>query len=215
MVHSIKAFGLAFASIVVICACAGASAQAVPKFIAGSYPATLTAERVTNFLMTSDLPPVECKQVIGHGTLGATSSTLVLEYALSECTTENGFIGVEIKTNGCKFQFRVLNISPVDKDKSDGRFDIVCPPGKVIEMTVGPACTIKIGSQEDLAPVYFEDLTAAKPEDIRLTVAAGAISYTYAGLVCGSGGSTNGRVEGEVTVKADDTFKNPLALKVE
>ncbi|HEX5761600.1 MAG TPA: hypothetical protein VFY04_00570 [Solirubrobacterales bacterium] len=214
MIRRLGFFGFAVALTGAIVAASASAAHAVPEFKAASYPATLTAEQVGAHELIGNIGTTTCKKVTGHGTLAAASSALVLEPAYDECTTENGFVGVTVKVNGCKYQFRLEDLHPGDKDLATGKVDFLCPPGKVVELVMGTACTVKIGSQEDVRFVFYKDITAAKPEHLEISMSTGEISYTQSGMFC-SGSFNDGSLVGGLTVKADDSDTNPTGLKFE
>ncbi len=108
--------------------------------------------------------------------------------------------------NGCDYVFTIGNT--VAADKYALAEDIVCPPGKSIEVHVylaknnsnTPICTLTIKGGQALAGATVETTTTASPHDLDLTGALTGIHIEKHGL-CGSSTTTKGEFHLDVTVK--------------
>jgi len=136
MTRKLKILGIAMVALLASAATIAAAAQAA-KFTASSYPTTVTATSpLGNGVMKTEAGNIECKEHF-EGTLSEASETIDLTPTFSECKAF-GLSSTTIHGNGC-----VLRVH------STGVVDLVCPSGKVLEVT-SATCVMHVGSQSGL-----------------------------------------------------------------
>ena len=125
-------------------------------------------------------------------------------------------LGVTYKThvsmNGCDYRF---HLNGGAADKYTGTADVKCEAGKSIDVKITKSgseetkCTITIGAQTGLNNVTYENNTAQKPTDLKVTTNTNNVTDTTSGgsLGCGiaDGVHTNGTYTGTTTLKAFNT----------
>ncbi|HEX3293625.1 MAG TPA: hypothetical protein VHR38_07785 [Solirubrobacterales bacterium] len=160
----------------------GASAAFAQEFHSAVHPQSIHGTPTTAHVFTTNAGTFTCKKITFSGTTsGATSTTMTLAPDYNECTAF-GFINVPIHENGCDFKFS-SHVPP-------GTVEILCPTGKVIEITA-PFCTTTIGPQHLTGMTYANN---AGKTDIIATANITGVHYVECGTT-----RTNGVLKGTTT----------------
>jgi hypothetical protein len=149
MSHKFKGVTLAFVAILAMSAFVASAAQAI-TFSSSSYPQTVTAAGSgIGEKFETEGGSIECEESKYHGVLSEPSSSLEMSPTYTGCTAFFGFASAFIHTNGCRFRW-----SGWEHDSATAtytaRLSIVCPAGKVIEVTAG-TCLVHIPAQSNLS----------------------------------------------------------------
>lgn len=175
-------------------------ARATPHIEAGSRFKTTTSHSKPIVVKTSDLS-WHCSHDY-HKEENDTWWFLKDHFSLNESFTNCiafGFINATISTNGCESVF--YPTEKVSADVYKAHMDIVCPAGKVIQLTAA-TCAATIGSQSGLTTVDLVNNTGASPSHLSLTPTVTGIAYTVTtdGFGCpfsGTGSKNDGEIIGE------------------
>jgi hypothetical protein len=123
---------------------------------------------------------INCPKARFQGTMSeATASRLTFDALYEECTL-SGQISSPVTMNGCRY----VLYGETDAN-GHGRFEIVCPAGKAIQIDMGTVCTVTIVPQAVQGVSYANEGTGSK-RDLRITLTAGGISYSKTGFLCAS-----------------------------
>lgn len=201
-----KVLGLALVAIAMLSAAAASSALAVE--------AEFKVSKSTEFMeigegaevFTTDIGEVECSTYTAKGTTPEFESTPTLT------TTSVEYGGCEVlglpatvNSNGCNYTYHAGTKTP---EGSEGSVDIVCPTGKSITV-VASGCTVTIPPQGPKVHIKYTNFTTASGRmDVRRHKILTSVSYSWSGLLCGSGSATDGTVVGttiQTTPGADYT----------
>ncbi len=219
MTRKLKVLGLMLAVFAMSAVAVSAAQAAEAHFRGGTGEGTIhaTAEADPNSplqIFTTDVGPVECEQVHAIYSGAATSAEATftnVEYS-GNCNTAG--LESEIKFNGCHYLFHA---GTKTASGSEGTADIVgaeCGAHPIEVIGASGLCTVKVGPQTGLGPIKYTNVqTSGKKEEITLHAEiAGGISYSYSGLLCGTGSASDGAYEGTATARATDTSSNPVDL---
>jgi hypothetical protein len=172
---NIKVFGPALAATLTISAVIAAPAFATPfSFKAEKVQTQLTAKQhAGNDVLALDTGKLECAEVAyaGEQKVSPTGEYLVTP-TYSGCTVF-GFANTPIDLNSCQYRFKTVT---KEFGNFEGSFDIVCPVGKVIEIT-SFGCTVTIGSQSGLKKVTYTNLGAGTTREITIDLNLAGIKY--------------------------------------
>jgi hypothetical protein len=159
-------------------------------FLAESYPATITSERLGYQIFGLHLQnSLSCKDVEFDGTHAAAANVLSVHPEYGRCI---GFgFNVSVVTNSCDYLLNVDNAGP----PYVGTLEIACDPGDAIEVTV-PFCTVEIGPQT-VSGVTYENQGAGSNREVKVTFNATGLTYDE----CGTSRS-NATYTGSVAVGA-------------
>jgi len=213
MIRKFKALGLALVAVFAMSVVASSAAQAATGFNWDSGVTLLKASAIEPQKFTTTAGTVECAEVVGDAAVSGTTATSVTTTSITyrqtstneNCPTNFGsFITAKIDMNGCNFRFNAGTTVAGNNDKLEGTADIICPVGAQIQVTASN-CTIDIGSQNGLGPVYYENNTTASPKDVVINPQITNIVYTQTPvgsfLPCGSfTNHTGGTYTGKVTI---------------
>jgi hypothetical protein len=164
MIRTFKMLGLALVAMLALGAMASVASAA--KFHSEASSTTLTGEQPAEFndKFKTDAGNVECKTATYTGTVsGETTSTASATPSYSGCTAAFG-ASVTIDVNGCSYEFHTNNNTA----------DVVCPEGKVIEVTA-PGCVVTVGAQTGLNGVSFSSNEAKS--NVTVTVKSTNVKY--------------------------------------
>lgn len=159
-----------------------------------------------------------CNETGFVGTLAKPSSALTATPVLAQCSAF-GILGVTMSANGCQYVFHVEG----KEAPFPGKIDIVCPTGKTI-VVQSSTCEIQIGSQSNLAGIYYENLAEAPPKVPKPSMVIGfgvsevAYTKTKDGFTCplsGTGVKTDGVIAGGSYVVAENSEEAPIGFGVE
>jgi hypothetical protein len=190
MTRKFKTLGVALFAVLAMAAVSTSAASAA-NYTASSYPTTGTAtSNSANQSFAFEAGFVSCAAHF-QGTLKASSWNLTVIPVYTGCSAF-GFLNATVNMNGCSYSFR----SPAGSgDEYSAFVDIVCPAGKVIEITAA-TCKLTIGNQFSAGAVYFVNDTAAQDTtfDIHLigiayTVVADGFGCPFAGTGAKTGAS--------------------------
>jgi hypothetical protein len=173
------------------------------RYTASSYPTTITASSaVGNGTFVTEGGSVECASHF-QGTIAASSPTLTVTPTYTGCKAF-GFLGMTIVMNGCDYSFK----SPTGSgDNWSAGIDIVCPAGKVIEITAG-TCKITIGSQSTGGSAAITNNTAAGDMLIKPNLTGIGYTVTQDGFGCpfaGTGAKTGATFTQHSAITFDST----------
>lgn len=149
---------------------------------------------------------IECTQASYHGTVTSnTVQELTITPSYGECITTGGETphNVTVTMNGCDYVF----YSP---GSGHGTVTVNCPTGKAIEIH-HPNCTVTVGTQHALTGglVYHTD-----GKGLTATVTVGNIAAQYHGGICIFLGTNHtGTMNGNVTIKGQDTLGNEVTVR--
>lgn len=185
------------------CAMTATAAQAEGKFTASSYPTHVFGSD-SNDRFTILGQTVECKKQTFTGVLTGAAESLSLTPTYEECTDTSNAKPVTITLNGCTFEPRVVAVT--SKTDAHGIIDIVCPPGKVIEVHIfndkshlKSWCTVTIPPQKDKKVTYTN-----KGNGFRLN---GGVNSTEES---GETPEIEGSAKGECTFGVEVKFSNAV-----
>jgi hypothetical protein len=202
MIRNLKMLGLAALAVCAFGAFSAASASAA-EFHSSVEHSVLDGSQIGTDVFTTNAGTVSCSEANYVGTQTAKTTTTQSALATYSGCTAFGFASVPIHVNGCEYLFHAASPNTVD---------IVCPEGKVIEVT-GPNCTVTVGSQTGKTAVTFTTEGKSPKRDVKVTVNLTGINYTQHGkgfFPCTSGSFTNGTYKGETTVIGTDTNGNQV-----
>lgn len=207
MIRKLKILGVAFAAVLALSAVAATAASAEGQVTCSSYPCKITGvSAVGNSTFKTEAGTVECK---GHAeaTINGPSSELTLVGTATECKAF-GFLNATVNTNGCDG----LSTTPIKigTDEWTATGHMLCPAGKVIEITAG-TCKITIGPQTPAtAHTIITNTTVPNPNVVDLTGSAAGVNYTVVtdGFGCpfaGTGAKTCATITQHTPVTASAT----------
>jgi hypothetical protein len=148
---------------------AASSAQAVPEFQAGAYPAFITGKQFKNHEFFVAPNTVVCKTVTYEGTITKEQhekepSTLSVLPKFEKCTVTKALVMYDatVEPIGCKFVFH-LTSKVAGKSEWESHTDVVCPSEQEFEITIfngfnvehnvkNLKCTIKFPGQLKMGP---------------------------------------------------------------
>ena len=215
MTRKFKAIALALVAVFAMSAVAASGAQAAEGFNWEEGTSLLTASAQERQIFTTNAGEIKCREVVGDAAVSGTGATSVETTSITyretpendNCeTTLGSFATATIDMNGCNYLFHAgTTVEPGNTNRTQGTADIVCPTGKQIVVT-SSTCTIDIGPQTGLGPVYYEN-TAVSPKDVDINPAITNIKYTQTKTTsffsCGEGTFTNGTYKGKVTITGE------------
>ncbi|MGC1851173.1 MAG: hypothetical protein WA687_01890 [Solirubrobacterales bacterium] len=248
MIRNLKTLGLALVAVFAFGALAASVASAQQGTLTSTGPVTLTGEDTEptvinkNALTQGALGRVECphSKYTGHAVLThaqttagskhglisvpATTATITPHYN-TKCHAIIPILGTRPATvtmNGCDYVAHIGQTTG-GANTYGVTFDLVCPPGKVIEVHVyktgsvthpdaDAVCTFKIGSEHGGKPVnqglVGAHLTHTLPpaDDIDLSGEILGIHDTHEGTLCGSGTSNTNKLDIDVTIKGHNNL---------
>lgn len=182
-----KSLGVALTTAIALCAVAApvALAQEEQGLLTSPTPVTLnaaeTGEPASNAnALTAFGAAIRCPgstytghkyNVTPHDLIlsGAVRITLTPHYKQENCTAAAGIFRATVQTNGCDYVLRLGKTEPVENDEDTyaASTDIVCPPGKSIEVRVyttepkhdndEPFCIAHVREQVGLEGAHFTD----------------------------------------------------------
>ncbi len=175
MSNNIKVFRLAFVAALAMSAVVAGTAFATGfNFKAETVPTQLTArEHAGKSVLTTDLGKVECAEVTYAGEQKVSPTTELLVTPTYSGCTAFGFANTPIHVNGCQFRFTVVT---KESGNFEGAADIVCPAGKVVEIT-SFGCTVTIGSQNGLKKVTYTNVGTRSTREITIDLNLTGIKY--------------------------------------
>jgi hypothetical protein len=186
MTRNIKTLGLALVAVFAFSAVIASAAQA-NVFMAESYPVHLKGEQVAGekhvFEITGS--KVECstaKFTTRGAQLTAASGEATIDPVYETCTAF-GFVGSEVKMNGCHYKFHVGHNTAADV--YEGTVDLICPTGSEVEIIAG-TCVAKMAAQSGLSKVEYINMTEVSPKDVtvKAKVEHIKVNVTASGFLC-------------------------------
>jgi hypothetical protein len=206
MIRNLKVLGLALAAVFAMSAVVASAASATVTFHSPVEPTYLTGEQhASNDVFNTDAGEVTCSHATYVGKVAAkTTSTAEVTPSYSGCHLIFIFtFNVTVDHNGCTYLFHVD--PALENGNAEGSVDIVCPAGKVIEVTA-PGCTVTVPPQTGLRKITFTNAGTANAMDITVDVNLTAITYeehNTSGSTCASSTThtTNGTYSGNATVR--------------
>lgn len=173
------------------------------------------------YVPATGFSPVKCGTASLQGTLATGIGTsLSAKPTYSSCATASA-LTANVRLNGCEYKLRPTKL--LSADKYEGVTDVLCSGGEEIEFEVtNPGGTFKcldtIPAQEGAGPVYFEDQTAATPDDLVVNLQiANLRNRTSGGLAnCGvaNGEHTGGTYTGTSTARGYDAGEKQIEFQV-
>lgn len=204
-----------------------ASTASADEFHAESAPVTLTGAQEKhleggverNDRFTTDGGVTECTTITYRGTqVASTATTMTLTPTYSGCA----FAGLSsvIDMNECDYLFHL------NAGLTTGTTDIVCPSGREITKTVGPAATLRcithIPPQQGIGGVTYTNLGAGSTREITIAMNLANIHYSQtagsgAGACATADNTTNGTYIGalKVTGETDPSGAAHIGIWVE
>lgn len=241
MTRNFKVLGLALVAIFALSALAASAASAQGKLTSDG-PVTLkgtetganptAGEVYDNALISPVLGVVTCpgstytghakrthtETTLGEGhttiTSGSTTATITPHYA-KVCNAKVPVLGnrpVTVTMNGCDYLFH-LGATTGGGETYGVTADVICPPGKVIEVHIYKAasahldadaiCTVKVGeaNNQGRTGLHATNTPAANPDDIDISGTVTGIHTDTSGTLCGTNTSTNSSLAVDITVK--------------
>lgn len=187
-----KALGLTLAAVFAICAFL-ASAAAAAEFHDEKAGAALVGEGEGEAIFATETGEMKCKKTSASGTYGETTTVSVIELApsLSECTVA-GF-ATTVDLNGCKY-----------KPAANQTFHIICPIGKLIEITA-PGCTVTWPPQTIAASITYTNNGTGKGRKLKVQVSTNLGVYEEHGFACKNPTKlkSNGKINFSTNVRAE------------
>jgi hypothetical protein len=191
------------------------SAQALPKFTAAEYPATLEGESLgTPTIFNLGGREAKCTKTTLGGLLEEATSVLLIERSYTECTMKIGetTFPATITDNECTFRLNATE--KIDAITYKAHVDIVCPVGANLEIRAfatevkhknkEPMCTYALPPQAELTSVELKDKEEkGKPTDIEVRPGVQGIFYARVfgnALICGPETGENGSYTGNTTM---------------
>jgi phage FluMu protein Com len=169
MIRKIKTLGIALVAAAALSALGASTASAV-EFHSELEDTVLTSSETAAFngKLTFDSGTVECENTTAVGAItGKTTNTARLSPTFSGCTGTFG-VSVTIRVNGCE---KVLTTGGAKEV-----LHIVCPPGKVIEITV-PGCVVTIFPQTIENGISWTNHLGSFPKHITLHIKSTGLTY--------------------------------------
>jgi hypothetical protein len=244
MIRNLKALGLALVAVFAMSALAASAAQATPIFTGYETPSgthvhtigtgTTAAGSIEKFVAGAGT--VECHITYETTSLTGEDTELTVKPTkfTTPGTTEDGHcntlaLGANFKTDidfeGCDYIFH--SGVKLAANEYTGTVDIKCPEGKSIDIkitnsTAGTKCTLRVPAQNGLKHVIYKNQKVEKPTDVNVEATVAEIKYQVVeGGVLGCGkangtyeGANGSTYSGSVTLKGEDTVKNPLDIEV-
>jgi hypothetical protein len=175
MSRNIKVLGLALVAMLAMSAVVASAASATAfSFKAEKVPTQLTGKQHNgNDIFTTDAGKVECTEATYAGEQKVTPTNEVLVTPTYSGCTAFGFANTPIDVNGCQYRFTTVT---KESGNFEGSADIVCPAGKVIEVTAF-GCTVTIGSQTGLKKVTYTNVGAGTTREVTVDVNLTGIVY--------------------------------------
>lgn len=183
MIRKFKTLGVALFAVLALTA-VSASAASAASYTASAYPTTGTAtSAVGNDTFKTEAGTVECA-VHYQGTILEASETLTGSSTYTNCKAF-GFLSATVNTNGCDGQAKAPTGSG---DTYTAGGNLVCPAGKVIEITAG-TCKVTIGGQSSVGTVTIVNQTASGDVTVQANLNSIAYTVTQDGFGCPFGGT--------------------------
>jgi hypothetical protein len=223
MAGNLKILGLAVVAVFSLSAVVASTAWAQQGKITSDGPVTLDltetgANSWTTFGLKGECPGTFTGHeynVTPHKSIaaGATKITITAFYSIGKCVVfhSGGEQSVTVTMNGCDY---VLNLgSTVEADRYALTTDIMCPPGKAIEMhnwfpAVFGKCTLTIKSQTGIGGATVAANTGSNDLSITGTFKEILLERHGSGFGCSSETSTGGTRHVNLTIQGTDGFKN-------
>jgi hypothetical protein len=187
-----KALGLTLTAVLAICAFL-ASAAAAAEFHDEKAGAALVGEGEGEAIFGTETGEMKCKKLTSSGTYGESTTVSAFELAptLSECTTALG--NATVHMNKCTY-----------KPAANQTFHIICPVGKLIEITA-PGCTVTWPPQTIAASITYTNIGAGKGRKLKVQVSTNLGVYEEHGFACKNPTKlkSNGKINFSTTVKAE------------
>jgi hypothetical protein len=175
MSRNIKVLGLALVAMLAMSAVVASAASATAfNFKSETVPTQLTGKQhAGNDVFTTDAGKVECTEAtyLGEQTVSPVNNVSVVP-TYTGCTAF-GFANTPIDVNGCSYKFTAIT---KEAGNFEGAVDIICPAGKVIEVTAF-GCTVTIGSQTGLKKVTYTNVGAGTTREVTVDVNLTGIKY--------------------------------------
>ena len=175
MIRNLKTLGLALCAALALTAVMASAASATGTYTSSQYPTTGTATSASgNDTFTTEAGTFECNTHF-EGSLNAPSSHLRIKVTHTECRFS--IFTVAVHTNGCEYTFETP--AKVSVDNYTAPVQVVCPAGKVIQITTpagSPFCEITVAPQTPAGSVAIVDNTATG--DVALAFGLTGINYT-------------------------------------
>lgn len=218
MTHGLKFLGLATAAILVMGATA-APAVAGEFTAKTKYPALidgLPVKEQPNALTVAEYS-ISCEESAFSGELSKESSTLTLNPAYNNCSSEGfEFSNVDVTVNGCAY---VIHLGAGAADQWASTVDVECPAGKQFEVHVYfdkghtvEICKIEIPEQKGLTGPTFTNETATGA--LKMEGEFKGLKYTQVGSQCGINEPTNGvrHITARLTGTTTENKENKLVI---
>jgi hypothetical protein len=231
MIRNLKALGLAMVAVFAMSAVAAAAAHAEFAHFKADSTSTFVKIHATQDptggaeqVFTTNFGEVNCDILTATGTSDNTASSVTLDsisYTADYFEESNACeaFGLEatINFNGCEYVFHAGTYD--GEGMSTGTADLVCPPGKEVEINAAGLCVVSVPGQTGLGNITYQN-GGGTPQDVTVEANVGvgggkAIRYSGAGLLC-SGTFENGTYTGKATVTAveDATGEKPVAVTI-
>jgi hypothetical protein len=145
---------------------------------------------------------ITCHNATYHGTVNAaTVQSVTITPDWSKCTTNvSGSPTFEVHENGCTLTFTSGKIG-----QTHHTVDVVCPPGKSIEIT-HELCTMRMPGGQTLRGITYTTTTESNKHALTMNVTVKGITSHYEAGICVFLGTTQkSEMNGSVTIKATNT----------
>ncbi len=159
-------------------------------------PAAISSAQVKSHQFTFDGQSFICGSVAASGEMASMSSaSLALAPTYSGCKLF-GLYTVAVTMNGCSYQLDVLHNNPIE-----AAMDILCPAGKVIEMTTSYwGCKITLPEQSGLGTVGMSNTGSGTSRAVTVNDGIGGIVYTESASCAYPGTHSDGAYVGTGTI---------------
>lgn len=200
MTRTLKMFGISLVAALLFSAVSAASAFAWFDWEGEAHP-TSTASALGIQVFGGEAEELSCKTLaFSSGEVDGAEITGVPTYGECTYTAAETSLEAKVDSNGCELVFH-----------TDGKFELECPTGKQIEITVKALGIFRpcvdVDAQTPKTPtVSFTNQGTGASRDIHAAVEASGIKYERTG-VCGSASLENGSYIGEITIKGDSGGK--------
>jgi len=190
MSRKLRIFGIAALAIFALGAISAQAALAVPEFTSfnrnnGKVEAvSVTGTQTTplEYTFSAGGMAIKCTTAGFSGTFAGQATTLSVTPSWANCTTNGGFNPVDVRVNGCKFEFSI--IAKEVADVYSGQFAVKCDATKKIEFEVrtedglSRKCLDTIDPQMGITSVTYTDDTTPKPEDFTIKMGTTNLANT-------------------------------------
>ena len=160
-----------------------------PKLNAERYAAKVIGVQDASYTheLEFNVGALECGQITTTGLLSSASKSLNMGAAYGDCFV-NGLLGTTVQMNSCRYEFDVLNATPL----YSGSASIVCNKGDAIVLSIAAyagECVITIPSQSGLVGLTFANTGSGKSRQVKQTFNLTGITYSISGA-CGKAPGT-------------------------